>query len=153
MCPYMSARLPHSPFIAQLSRPTILPFCISLLLHMYGKCIVFVYLCVRVCIHICVYLLLCCELVYARTISSYPVILHSYPAHLSFPYVPLCAQPTLICVISAHLMYNISSVVLEPPLIKHNCTQAIWAKKTIEEGIQCVTFMAFVFHLMIILAK
>ena len=98
MCPRACPTV-HS--LPSLSR-AILAFChtsIFLFRHFCFRVCVCIYAFACICVCICV-LYLCCAL----PISSYPVILHSYPALLSFPYVPLCGANQTLFVISLHLL-------------------------------------------------
>ena len=119
-CPTVHS-LPH--YLRLSSHSTFLSFD----LHMC-KCIC-IHLCicmwVLVCVHahtLCVsFVLLTC--IYALTISSYPVILHSYPFLMC-----LCAtaQPTLICHIF-QLHFNNSSAFLDLPTNKSSLDSGIWS--------------------------
>ena len=87
-----------------------------------------------VCTHVCVFSFVLWTCIYALTISSYPVILHSYPFLMC-----LCAtaQPSLIChIFQLHFKQFISYFgpcpFLTPALLNHHCTQVIRTKTTHE---------------------
>ena len=78
------------------------------------------------------------RIVSSLPISCYPVILHSYPSLLSFPYVPLCGANQTLFVISLHL-FNHSFHILDRIFWNRHinssqfCTAVSWTKP--KEGV------------------
>ena len=113
VCPYMSVRAwptVHSlPRYLVLSSHSFCSICKCICIHGMH-----LYVSICMCAHTCVcFLFVSPTCIYALTISSYPVILHSYPFLMC-----LCAtaQPSLICHI-VPLHFNNSSVILDLALL------------------------------------